>query len=73
MTRLFGGIFFSLFGLFFFVFRSRLSEFAIRRWYSRFPEVRIWDKGYYIGFSILGIGFIAFGILTLFGVINIRK
>ncbi len=73
VTRLLEGIFSTLFGLFFLLFRTRLSEFAIERWYKRFPEIKIWERGYYIGCYVLGIGFIVLGILTIAGIINIRK
>ena len=71
-TIIFGGIFFAAFGLLFLLFHSRMSEYAVKKWYEKYPNTKIYEKGYSIGFIILGVAFIAFGILTLSGVIKIK-
>jgi hypothetical protein len=66
------GIFFTLFGLYFVVFHSKISNDAIRRWYKKHPHIKIWEKGYTFGLLFLGSVFIIFGILSLFGIIKFK-
>ena len=66
------GVFFVLFGLFFVVFHTKLSLFAINRWYKIFPHIRIWEKGYDIFFIGCGTVFVVFGLLSIFQIIRFK-
>jgi hypothetical protein len=70
---IFQGVFFTAFGLVFLIYNSRMSEFAIRRWHERYPNIKIFKKGYNVMFILVGIAFTAFGILSLLGVIRFRN
>ena len=65
MADLAGAIFFILFGLFFLVFHSTLSSFAVNRWHKRFPGIKVWRKCYDVPFLIMGVVFIIFGVLMV--------
>ena len=62
-----------IFGSLFLIFHSYLKDEAIESWRIRYPKVKIWDKGYDILFIGVGIVFIVFGILELFGLIQMHK
>jgi len=66
------GIFFILFGLFFVILHSKLSHFAINLWYRKFPNIKIWEKGYDIFFLVAGAVFIIFGVLSLLQIIRFK-
>jgi hypothetical protein len=66
---IFGGLFFTLFGLFWIIFYKRLSKFAVYRWRKVFPNIKISEKVYKIPFLLGGIFFTIVGILTLLQVI----
>jgi len=71
-TEIIFGVFFILFGLCFVIFHSKLNQFAINRWYRKFPNIKIWEKGYEIFFLMSGAVFIIFGLLLLFKIIRFR-
>ncbi len=73
MTKYIYGIGFFIFGLLLVCFGSKLSEFAIKNWYTYYPDKKICEKGYYILFYAAGIVFIIFGITVLVGIINLKK
>jgi len=73
VTRFIGGIISILFGLFFVVFHSKLSDMATRNWYKRFPDIKIWKYGDFILFFVGGMVFIVLGVLELIGVIKMHK
>jgi hypothetical protein len=66
------GTFFTLFGLYLLVFRTRISNDAIMRWYRKFPNIKIWEKGFTICSLIIGTAFIVFGVLSLLGIIKVK-
>jgi len=72
MIDIAGAIFFSLFGLFFVVFHTRLAHFAVGLWSKGFPRIRISEKGYQIFFFIVGVAFLIFGLLVGFQIIRPR-
>ena len=70
ISDIIGGIFFTAFGLILFIFRNRLSDIAIVKWYESYPQKKIFEKGYIYFFTFGGIAFLIFGILLLLGIIK---
>jgi hypothetical protein len=71
-SRVRGEILLVLFGFAALLFRSRISQSAMKRWERPFPAVRIPLWTYDVAFLVVGIVFTTVGMLAVFGVIHFR-
>ncbi len=72
MLEKFVSIFIILFGLFFFVTSNSLANEATK-FYERWIHLHINEAIFRIGFLLGGIGFMIFGVLSLFGIIDFSQ
>jgi len=66
-TEIIGGIIFVVLGLYSSIYHKQLGQRTAELWNMRFGV-----KGYQIGFLIIGMAFIIFGLLSTVGVIRTR-
>lgn len=65
------GILFVILGLTFLIFYKRLAH-GTAMFYYRLLQVKFSEKGYQIAFLLGGIGFLVFGLLSLFRLIKFK-
>ena len=71
MINTIGGIVFLSFGLLFAIFHREIAH-KTAEFYYKLLHVHFSEKGYQIGFLLVGVGFAIFGLLTVFQVIKFK-